>query len=261
MTTCDYILIYFLIFLSGIFFGSLMNLCICRIPNQEKIIKRSFCSHCGYQLSWFDLIPLISYIMLKGRCRKCSEKINIQYPIVEFANGLLYVFIFAVRNFPIGSVNLIQYNITTVLFCLAASAFFVLSIIDFRVYEIPISINYFLAAIGFVRIILDSRNWSIYLIGFFTVSVFLYIIYFVTKGNAIGGGDIKLMAAGGLLLGWKNIWLAFLLGCILGSVIHLLRMKITNAGRVLALGPYLSMGMIIAMLYGDKIWDWYLGVF
>ena len=261
MTAFNYIIIYFLIFLSGIISGGFMNLCISRILNQEKISKWSYCSYCGYQLRWFELIPLISYLMLKGDCRKCGKKISIQYPIVEMVNGLLYVFIFTVRNIHVGSALIMQYNIITVLYCFAASAFLVLSIIDFRIYEIPVCINYFLMVIGFVHIMLDSRNWSNYLIGFFTVSVFLYIIYFATKGNAIGGGDIKLMAAGGLLLGWKNIWLAFLLGCILGSVFHLLRMKITNTGRVLALGPYLSMGMFIAILFGDTIWNWYLGVF
>lgn len=261
MTVYLYLLTFIIIFLFGISLGSFMNVCICRIPKQESLIKRSYCPHCGNRLKWFDLIPILSFFLLKGRCRKCGEEISLQYPIIETANGLLYVFIFSVRDFNLWTGNFIHYNLTTVLFCLTASAFLVLSIIDFQIYEIPVSINYFLVTVALIRVILDFNNWSNYLIGFFTVSVFLYIVYFITKGNAIGGGDIKLMAAGGLLLGWQNIWLAFLFGCILGSVIHLLRMKIANAGRVLALGPYLSMGMFIAMLYGDRIWDWYLGVF
>ncbi len=256
------ILFFFLIFLFGITVGSFLNVCIYRIPQKESIvIHRSHCTRCGYQLKWFDLIPVLSYFILKGRCRQCGEKISFQYPLIEFANGILYVFIFAVRNFNWVSDNFINYNLVTIIFCFTVSALLVLSVIDYKIYEIPVGVNYFLVGLGFIRVGLDYRNWSNYLIGFFAVSTFLYIIYLITKGNAIGGGDIKLMAAGGLLLGFKNIWLSFLLGCILGSVIHLIRMKITNAGRVLALGPYLSMGMAIAILFGDKLWAWYLGAF
>jgi leader peptidase (prepilin peptidase)/N-methyltransferase len=133
--------------------------------------------------------------------------------------------------------------------------------IDFRIYEIPVGINYFLLVIGLIRVGLDYANWSLYIIGFFVVSIFLYLLYLFSKGKAIGGGDIKLMAAAGLLLGWKNILLAFFLGCIVGSIIHLIRIKIEHADRVLAMGPYLSVGILLAMLYGDWIWTWYLSAF
>jgi leader peptidase (prepilin peptidase)/N-methyltransferase len=135
----------------------------------------------------------------------------------------------------------------------------VLSIIDFRIYEIPIEINVFLLIIAILRLGLDFRHWSSHIIGFFAVSLFLYIIFLLSQGRAIGGGDIKLMAVGGLFLGWQGILIAFILGCILGSVFHLIRMKVNHAKRLLALGPYLSIGMLMSMLYGDKIWFWYLG--
>ena len=89
------------------------------------------------------------------------------------------------------------------------------------------------------------------MIGFFAVSLFLLLLSLLTRGAAIGGGDIKLMAAAGLLLGWKLIILAFVIGCIAGSVVHLFRMKVCGAGRMLALGPYLSVGIFIAAL-----WEW-----
>ena len=105
--------------------------------------------------------------------------------------------------------------------------------------------------------VLDIKNFSGYLIGFFLVSGMLLLLYIVTKGKAIGGGDIKLMAAAGLLLGWKLVILAFFIGCILGSVIHIIRMKLAGADKVLAMGPYLSAGLFIAMLWGNSFLDWH----
>jgi leader peptidase (prepilin peptidase)/N-methyltransferase len=107
-------------------------------------------------------------------------------------------------------------------------------------------------------VVTDPKNRMLYLLGFLSVSVFLWLILVISKGRAIGGGDVKLMAVAGLLLGWKLIILAFMLGCILGSIIHLLRMKISGADRVLAMGPYLAAGIMIAALWGDALINWYL---
>ncbi len=147
-----------------------------------------------------------------------------------------------------------------------ASALLALSVIDFRTYEIPFGFNLIIAALGLIRVLTDLPNWTAYVIGFFAVSAPLYLLYFVTKGRGIGGGDIKLMAAAGLLLGWKLIILGFLLGCILGSMIHVIRMRVANAKgskaeHVLAMGPYLSAGIFIAALWGERIVTWYLGFY
>jgi leader peptidase (prepilin peptidase)/N-methyltransferase len=107
-------------------------------------------------------------------------------------------------------------------------------------------------------VFLDHDNWSEYVIGFFCVSLFLEILLLVSGGRAIGGGDVKLMACAGLAIGWQNITLAFFLGCIIGSVIHLIRMKVTNAGNRLAMGPYLAAGIFISMLWGEKMISAYL---
>ena len=242
-------IIYFIIFLYGITIGSFLNVCIYRIPLHENIITtRSHCTHCGYQLKWFDLFPIVSYIIYRGRCRKCSIKISFQYPIIELFNGLMYVWIFYIHGM----------NLISILYCLGLSALITLSVIDFRTYEIPFGINIFIGVLGIIRILYDRGNYIDYLIGFISVSGFLLIVDKITKGRGIGGGDIKLMAASGLLLGWQYNLLAFILGCIIGSVIHVIRMKISNEDRVLAFGPYLSAGIIITMLYGELILDWYL---
>lgn len=244
--------IYIIVFLYGIVIGSFLNVCIYRIPKKENIVKiRSHCMACGYQLKWYDLIPLFSYIRLGGKCRKCKAKLSVQYPLIEAVNGILYVAVFYVNGVSVESL----------LYCLLTSALLALSIIDFRTYEIPFGINLFILALGLIRVCLNYGNWLEYGIGFLAVSAFLYLLYVISKGRAIGGGDIKLMAACGLFLGFKLIILAFLLGCILGSVIHLIRMKVTKADHVLAMGPYLSMGVWIALLWGEKFLNWYMGYF
>lgn len=244
-------LLYVITFLYGIVIGSFLNVCIYRIPLGESIAKeRSHCMSCGYQLRWYDLIPLFSWLMLKGRCRKCGASISPQYPIIEAANGILYLLIFAVNG----------WNLTSVLYCLMASALLALSVIDFRTFEIPFGFNVFLTVLGLIRLFLDRTNWVEYVIGFFAVSAILEILLLVSKGRAIGGGDVKLMASCGLLLGWKLIWVAFLLGCILGSVLHIIRMKVSGADKVLAMGPYLSAGVLIAALWGNTFLTWYIGL-
>lgn len=246
------ILFSIIIFLYGIIIGSFLNVCIYRIPKKENIVTtRSHCMSCGYQLKWYDLIPLFSWLALGGRCRKCKTKISVQYPLIEALNGVLYLIVFLCYGV----------SIETLLYCLMASALLALSVIDFRTFEIPLGFNVFIAVLGLVRVLTDLTNWREYAVGFFAVSTVLYIIYVLTKGRGIGGGDIKLMAASGLLLGWKCNILAFLLGCIIGSVIHLLRMRFTNAERVLALGPYLSIGIYISALWGTRLIDWYLSLF
>lgn len=246
------LLLYIILFLYGIVIGSFLNVCIYRIPKQENIAKvRSHCMQCDHQLKWYELIPLFSYLLQGGKCRVCKTKISVQYPLIEGANGILYVFIFMINGI----------NVDSLLYCLLTSTLLVLSVIDFRTYEIPIGINYFILVLGLLRTILHNTHWVEHVIGFFAVSVVLYIIIIATKGRGIGGGDMKMMAVCGLFLGWKEIILAFLLGCIIGSVVHVIRMRVTKCDHVLALGPYLSIGVFISMLWGTQWISWYFGQF
>lgn len=242
---------YIIVFLYGIIIGSFLNVLIYRVPKKENIVTtRSHCMACGYQLKWYDLVPLFSYLVLGGKCRKCKTKLSVQYPLIEGLNGVLYLVIFA--RFGL--------SIEFLLYCLLFSALLALSVIDFRTFEIPIGFCYFILALGIVRVATDFANWTEYAIGFAAVSLVLTIIYYVSKGTAIGGGDVRLMAATGLLLGWKKNLLAFLLGCIIGSVIHIVRMKISGEGHRLAMGPYLAVGVMIATLWGSEMIGWYLGL-
>lgn len=244
------VFIYIIVFLYGIVIGSFLNVCIFRIPKKENIAKHSHCMSCGYKLRWYDLIPLFSYLFLRGRCRKCGAKLSIQYPLIEALNGVLYVIVFMANGFT-GS---------SIIYCLMTSALIVITVIDERTFRIPVSMNLFLGLLGVIMTICDYRHIISHLIGLLCVSLFLYALYYFSSGQAIGGGDIKLMAAAGLILGWKNIILAFLLACILGSVIHTIRMKVSKKNNLLAMGPYLSAGIWIAALWGNRFWSWYIGM-
>ncbi len=242
---------YIIIFIFGITIGSFLNVCIYRIPFGESIVMApSHCMTCGWKLKWYDMVPVFSWLVLGGKCRNCKSKISVQYPIIEGVNGILYVVICAVNGLEWSSM----------IYCFMASALLVLSIIDWRTYEIPFGINVFLFVLGVAMTILDRGNLAEHLIGMICVSGLLGILYLLTGGRAIGGGDIKLMFACGLILGWKLILLAFFLGCIIGSVVHIIRMSVKKAGRMLAMGPYLSAGILLAALWGNAWINWYLSL-
>lgn len=236
------------IFLYGIIIGSFLNVCIFRIPKSESILPDSHCRNCGHKLRWYDLFPVFSYILLRGRCRYCGNRISLQYPLVEVCNGILYVIVYKANGL----------NVESILFCLMTSALIVISVIDERTFEIPVGCNIFLAGLGIISCIYDYVHIWEHVIGAICVSLILYLLFLLSGGQAIGGGDVKLMAAAGLLLGWKKITLAFFLGCILGSVIHLVRMRISKKEHVLAMGPYLSAAIYLCALWGDMAIEWYL---
>lgn len=248
----EYIVYCIIVFLAGITIGSFLNVCILRIPQKEDIVlKPSHCIKCGKVLKWYELIPLLSFCIQRGRCRGCLAKISLQYPLIELGNGLAYIWIFMVNG----------WNPESVLFSLCASVLIVISVIDWRTFEIPAGCNMIIGILGIFRMILDFAHWYDYVIGFFAVSSLFAVVYLLSKGRGIGGGDIKLMAAAGLLIGWQKILLALMIGSIAGSVIHLTLMKLKGKDRVLAFGPYLALGIFTAMLYGEQIIAAYLGLF
>jgi leader peptidase (prepilin peptidase)/N-methyltransferase len=246
------VFVYFLIGIFGVLIGSFLNVLIIRIPKKEDFVKKSsHCVSCGHKLAWYDNIPLISWLILGGRCRYCGRKISLQYPIVELLNGLLWVAVFFINGMGISSL----------LICALASGLIVMSVIDWRTYEISNGFHVYFGVIAAINLFLNIGDWLSYVIGFFSVSLILFLIYIISKGNAIGGGDVKLMAVCGMFLGWQNTLLALTVGCVIGSAIHLIRMRLVKADRMLAMGPYLSIGIFIASLFGDQMIAWYLSLF
>lgn len=244
--------IYIIIFLLGITVGSFLNVCILRIPAHESIVTGpSHCPKCGRRLKWYELVPIFSWLALKGRCSGCKGAISAQYPLIEALNGVLWVICFAV----LGT------SPYAALACLLTSALLVVAVIDWRTMEIPLGTTITVAVLGGLAAALDYQNLSLHVIGLFAVSLPLYLLYLATRGRGIGGGDIKLMAGCGLFLGWKLIILSFFGGCLIGTIIHLILMAAKKAGRQLSFGPYLSLGVVLSLLFGEYLLNWYLGLF
>ena len=192
-------------------------------------------------------IPIMNRFLVKLEKNKLSVKGGVIFIAVL---ALLWAAVFAVKG----------WQPSALLLSLAASALLSLSLIDWKTYEIPFAYNVFIFALGVVALLFDLTHWYEYVIGFFAISLPLLGLFYLSKGTAIGGGDVKLMAACGMLLGWKLVLLGFVLGCIIGSVVHLVRMKASGEKHVLAMGPYLSIGVFLSALFGNAVISWYLSM-
>ena len=238
--------------LLGLCVGSFCNVLIFRLPKNEEFVRTpSHCMACGPRLRWFELVPVVSWLAQGGKCRACGVKLSAQYPIVEALNGgawLLAAWLF--RGEPVRAV----------LYSALFSLLTVIALIDWRTFEIPNGLNLAIFLLGVVQLVVDRGNWKLYLIGMCSVSLLFLLLWFVTHGNGLGMGDVKLMAAAGLLLGWPRILLAMILGSVSGAIIHTIRMS-RGAGRKLAFGPYLSAGIWVAALFGERLIGAYLGLF
>ncbi len=244
------IAIYLLTAVLGLLFGSFCNVCILRIPQKRTIARgRSHCMHCNKTLLWWELFPLFSYIALGGKCSACKGKISAQYPIVELLNAALWLLI--VWQYGV--------SIDALLGCALCSALLVMSVIDGRTLEIPPGISAFIAILGALRLAFNLEHYATHLIGLFAVSGLLFALVFFSGGGAMGGGDVKLMAGCGLFVGAPRIIMAFMIACILGAIIHSIRMRVFGAGRELAFGPYLAGGVLIAFIFGQQILTFVFG--
>ncbi len=247
----DFIILFpwVLVALFGLMFGSYCNVCILRIPMGESVVTEpSHCPVCNKRLRWWELFPVFSYLALRGKCSGCHTRISPQYPIIEAANAVLWLLAFSVTGI----------SLDLPLYCGVLSTLLVLSIIDMRTREIPLQTTIFIGVLAAIRFFLNLDMWQTNLLGLLIIPGILLLLLIFSGGAAIGGGDVKLMAGAGLFLGFPLTLLAFILGCGIGSVVHLVRMRFFSAGRDLAMGPYLAVGIAISMLWGDGILQWYL---
>ena len=246
----------FLVVIFGLVIGSFLNVCICRIANEESIaFPPSHCTNCGYELKAKDLIPVLSYIFLGGKCRSCKEKISIQYPIVEILNAILYIAIYLKFGFTL---NLFK-------FWLFASLLIVIGFIDFKTKYVYNSTVVFGVVSGILFAVLEwmetkSIPWN-YIAGAFIGFGIIYLIVILTRG--MGEGDIDIALICGLFLGIKGILVTLFLAIILGGIVAtiILIFKLKERKAEIAFGPYLAIGGIIACLYGSRLIDIYLGLF
>ncbi|NLA76728.1 MAG: prepilin peptidase, partial [Clostridiales bacterium] len=248
------------IFIFGTIIGSFLNVLIYRLPIGMDFKKgKSICPGCNHELVWKDLFPLFSYIFLNGKCRYCKAKISAQYPVVEALNAALYVCAYL---FLCGGTGIKGITISMLGYFIVSSALVLIIWIDFKHQIIPDSTWIAIFAGGLLLILDDVINgkfeWKSLVsrvVGIFVVAGVLLIIGMVSKGGAMGGGDVKLMAAAGFLLGWKLVIIAFILGALVGTV-YLIFTKAVKRGNMKAqvpFGPHLAIGIFLALYFGENI--------
>jgi len=247
---------YIIVAILGLVIGSFLNVCIYRIPREESIAyPPSHCGNCSHKLKPLDLIPLFSYVFLKGKCRYCKEKISIIYPLIEILNGILYLIIYLKFGLTILSVK----------YCILASILIVIGVIDFETQFVYTSTTIFAVFIGMAFIIvqaLSNKAVSIdFIFGGLIGFVIIWLIVFVTHG--MGEGDIEIAAFCGLFLGVKlillNLFIAIIIGGITGIIV--LALKLKAARDKIAFGPFIGIGTIVSMLYGNELIQMYLKLF
>lgn len=259
-------------FLLGAVVGSFLNVCICRMPHDESVVSPpSHCPTCDYRIRWYDNIPILSYLLLQGKCRSCGAPISIQYPLVEFLNGLLSLALFC-KFFPMRLMvegMPAQFLLTgafyfSVLFVFC-SALVVVTFIDLEHQIIPDSITLPGIVLGFVvSFFIPQLGWLNSLIGIVAGGGSLLLIAWlyevVAKKEGMGGGDVKLLAMMGAFLGWKPILFIIFVSSLLGSVIGITLMLIRKKDSTLAIpfGPFLAAAAILYVFYGRRIINWYL---
>ncbi|MBO5292973.1 MAG: prepilin peptidase [Lachnospiraceae bacterium] len=243
---------YCYIFLIGSIIGSFLNVCILRLPTGESVVTgRSHCPHCNHTLSFAEMIPVLSYLILRGRCRICKAPISIQYPLVEALTALLFL----------GAALRFGFTPYTLLLCIFFCVLIVLSGIDLRTMEIPDILHLWILGLSLAHLLLSPSFFREGIIGFFLLSVPMLLLSLVTDG--FGGGDIKLCAVCGLFLGFRLVLIGFFISCMTAAATGLLLMLRKKAGgkTAFAFGPFLSFGFILSALWGDVLLNAYLSLF
>lgn len=249
-------ILYVFMFLFGAVVGSFLNVCIYRLPKEESLIKsNSHCMKCGTPILKRDLIPIVSWCLLRGKCRACGDPISPRYTIVELLNAVGWVLIALKMDFVSGRM------LYTILCCLVYSALIVVFFMDWDTQLISTGVCVFIAILAVPEMIFCSYRGGVplksHIIGLFAASVPLLLIFLISKGKAMGLGDVYLMAGAGFFLGTSRILVALLLGIVLGAVAGLILKRI-NGESAFAFGPWLSIGILTAMLWGFDIANWYM---
>lgn len=244
------------IFILGAVIGSFLNVCIYRIPAGISIIKpASRCPHCQAGIRWYCNIPILSFLVLRGRCSSCGHSISVRYPMVEAFTGLLFVLVFQAFGF----------TWTTLVYWLLAAILMVVTFIDLDHQIIPDIISVPGIGVGFLlSFLVPFVSWSDSLFGILLGGGSLYLVakvyYWLTKVEGMGGGDVKLLAMIGAFLGWKAILPTIFIGSMVGTIVGVPLMFYKRAGSRLAIpfGPFLALGAVIYLLYGPVLIECYM---
>ena len=244
---------YLLLFVLGAVIGSFLNVVIYRIPLGKSIVAPpSHCPKCDTRLKPWDLVPLLSWLSLRGRCRYCAASVSYRYALVELLTGLLFVFTYI--QVGIDSILIVYLLLTSILI---ADTF-----IDFDHFILPDGLHAFgTVAFMLLNLMFSFIPWQDAGLGVIVGMTPLLLLVLLTRGNGMGLGDVKLMAMLGLFLGWKLTLLTLLLSFILGGVfgVLLLATKVKTRKDPIPFGPWIAMAAFIAMHWGEEIIKLYLG--
>lgn len=244
-------------FILGAVVGSFLNVCIFRLPKQESVVfPPSHCGNCDYLIRWYDNIPILSWLFLRGSCRRCGARISLQYPLVELLNGLLSLALF------------LKFGPTFffVMFFALCSALVVITFIDLEHQIIPDVITLPGIVIGFALSFFTGFGWLQSLIGILAGGGSLFLVaygyHLLTKRDGMGGGDIKLLAMFGAFFGWKGVLFIIFASSLIGSIVGITIMLLQKKDSTLAIpfGPYLATAAVIYIFYGPRLIYWYLNM-
>lgn len=240
----------FFIFILGISIGSFLNVLIDRWSAGESIMGRSHCDHCHHKLVWYNLIPIISYFFLKGKCSYCNKRISFFYPLVEFITGL--IFVLGWIYFP-GDV------VARIIFLAILSSLIVIFFADLKYQVIPDEVQISFLLFSIALLIFEGTTFLIFFRHILAAFLLMFVIlslFLLTKGKGMGFGDVKLAFTIGLLLGVKtgflSLYIAFVFGAIVGLALIIAAKK--KPRSKIAFGPFLVSGILVVVFWQDKIW-------
>ncbi len=257
------------VFVFGLVFGSFLNVVIFRTThNASPLSGRSRCPKCKKTISWKHNIPLLSFFVLRGQCANCGAKISWQYPVVELLTGVLFIWWFLIGRGFFLLVGQPWILLQPVFWLVVGMLLLVVFVADWRFGLIPdsTSISLFILALGY-RLslagfgLMRSDDLVRAIISGLLLAAFFYGLWFVTSGRGFGFGDVKLAPSLGLLLGWPKTLIAVLLAFIFGAAVAviLLVMGRKKFGQTIPFGPFLVLGTLAALLWGNDLWNWYFG--
>lgn len=255
---------YILAFILGGAIGSFLNVVICRLPEKKSVVKgRSECPHCKSVLKAQDLIPILSFFVLKGKCRSCKKKISWQYPLVELVTGLLFVFTAYMYNLPVAVSD--PFFFRDLVFVSALIIIFMTDLKYFLIFDAVVLPMMLFSLVINIFLLSHSENWFEVLtslaLAAFVGGAFFYVQYYLSKGKWLGAGDIRLGVLMGFMLGWPNIVVAIFFSYIIGAIISVLLLVLTDKGMKsqVPFGVFLAIGTLVALWWGKSILTWYLG--
>lgn len=251
------------IFIFGLCIGSFLNVLIYRLPEDLSLSGRSYCPKCKKKISWYDNIPLLSFILLKGKCRQCQSPISVQYPLVEFLTGVIFIISVLLLTNIGQDLGFKIYDLrfwTTLLYSFwIVSVFLTIFIIDLKHQIIPDQLLYASLPVVLFYLFLNLKSLFINHLPSAIISfVFFYFLHKITKGRGMGFGDVKLVFLIGLILGFPKtiiaLYIAFLTGALVGVILILIGKK--RFKEAVPFGPFLAAGTIISFFWGNEISQW-----